>query len=47
MTLEGLTVGLQDVVTAGGSALPKLQVTNSIKALPSGSYHASIVAMLT
>eukprot|EP00465_Bigelowiella_longifila_P011203 CAMPEP_0185261114 /NCGR_PEP_ID=MMETSP1359-20130426/9571_1 /TAXON_ID=552665 /ORGANISM="Bigelowiella longifila, Strain CCMP242" /LENGTH=203 /DNA_ID=CAMNT_0027847609 /DNA_START=372 /DNA_END=984 /DNA_ORIENTATION=+ len=42
VTLEGLTVGLQDVVTAGGSALPKLQVTNSIKALPSGSFDAVV-----
>mmetsp|Transcript_7012 Transcript_7012/g.9932 ORF Transcript_7012/g.9932 Transcript_7012/m.9932 type:complete len:312 (+) Transcript_7012:134-1069(+) len=42
VTLEGLTVGLQDVITAGGSALPKLQVTNSIKALPAGSFDAVV-----
>eukprot|EP00469_Lotharella_globosa_P005602 CAMPEP_0167797146 /NCGR_PEP_ID=MMETSP0111_2-20121227/15470_1 /TAXON_ID=91324 /ORGANISM="Lotharella globosa, Strain CCCM811" /LENGTH=243 /DNA_ID=CAMNT_0007691175 /DNA_START=46 /DNA_END=775 /DNA_ORIENTATION=- len=38
VTLEGLTVGLQNVIEGGMGALPRLQMTQSIKKLPDASF---------
>eukprot|EP00470_Lotharella_oceanica_P003230 CAMPEP_0170173608 /NCGR_PEP_ID=MMETSP0040_2-20121228/6894_1 /TAXON_ID=641309 /ORGANISM="Lotharella oceanica, Strain CCMP622" /LENGTH=174 /DNA_ID=CAMNT_0010414865 /DNA_START=83 /DNA_END=607 /DNA_ORIENTATION=- len=38
VTLEGLTVGLQNVIEGGMGALPRLQMTEAIKKLPDASF---------
>ncbi|GAB5373518.1 hypothetical protein AAMO2058_001759100 [Amorphochlora amoebiformis] len=44
VTLEGLTVRLQDIIAGGGSDLPKLQVTKSLNQLPTASFDVVVTA---
>eukprot|EP00467_Chlorarachnion_reptans_P009630 CAMPEP_0114501670 /NCGR_PEP_ID=MMETSP0109-20121206/8622_1 /TAXON_ID=29199 /ORGANISM="Chlorarachnion reptans, Strain CCCM449" /LENGTH=237 /DNA_ID=CAMNT_0001679415 /DNA_START=230 /DNA_END=942 /DNA_ORIENTATION=+ len=44
VTMEGLTVNIQDVIQGGGNALPALQIANSIKSLAADSFDVVVTA---